>query len=146
MKKCIIGIIFAGALVVPSAWGSDKGNQVDEWPATGPVRVAVAEGPTLIATTANAATPAETGRLDVAKTEAQYGVKIESAAKVVTITMGDTLNGEVTDPAKVAAAGFKGTKKGDQLQLTYEGKNSFTVYLSSTGKAGRLILKVLDFD
>jgi hypothetical protein len=76
--------------------------------------------------------------LDVSKAESQYGVKIQTAEKVVTV--GDTLNGEVTDPAKVAAAGFKGTQKGDQLKPTYEGKNVFSAHLSRTSKVGRLIM------
>lgn len=83
---------------------------------------------------------AERGRADVAKTESQYGVKIQSTEKVVRFTVGDTLNGEVTDPAKVAAAGFKGTQKGDQLKLTYESKDRFTAYLSRTSKVGRMIV------
>jgi hypothetical protein len=96
----------------------------------------------LLAAVCALAVVAESGRLDVAKTESQYGVKIQTTEKVVTVTVGDTLNGEVTDPAKVAAAGFKGTQKGDQLKLTWDGKNTFTAYLSRTGKAGRMIVGV----
>jgi hypothetical protein len=94
----------------------------------------------LLAAVCALAVVAESGRLDVVKTESQYGVRIQTTEKVVTVTVGDTLNGEVTDPAKVAAAGFKGTQKGDQLKLTYDGKNTFTAYLSRTGKANRIIL------
>jgi hypothetical protein len=96
----------------------------------------------LLAAVCALAVVAESGRLDVAKTESQYGVKIQTTEKVVTVTVGDTLNGEVTDPAKVAAAGFEGAQKGDQLKLIYGGKNTFTAYLSRTNKVGRMILGI----
>jgi hypothetical protein len=100
----------------------------------------------LLATVCALAVVAESGRLDVVKTESKYGVKIQTTERVVTITVGDTLNGEVTDPAKVAAAGFKGTQKGDQLKLTYQGKDNWTGYLSRTSKAGRMIVKLGSLD
>jgi hypothetical protein len=66
-------------------------------------------------------------RFDPARLEADYGMKIETKEKAVTVKLGGTLYAVVTDPGKLAAAGLSGTQKGYKLKLTWEGKTTWSV-------------------
>jgi hypothetical protein len=70
---------------------------------------------------------AQAMRFDPAKLEADYGLKIETKEKAVTVKVGDTLNAIVTDLSKVAAAGLNGTQKGNKLKMLWQGGNSWQV-------------------